>query len=530
MKKYIPYLFAGLAVLSDACQNPVQDVELKFKDPMPVSVEMRFRTATGELPKDFSVKVVGPDAARVVSPLNTARYRVLEDGTLFLSVSPAAAPSATSPLRFSVVATASGYADVVQPVELNSLLTRRFALDVLRKGSATAPIETKAVSDASGTMQAPVTISAPSSDGATATLLSIAQGTQVKDGSGQAVDGPLNIQVQPVTTSSVTAAAAELPGNGILAQPGANAPSQQIKAVAGAVKIEIFNEDYQTVKTFSKPVRLVFALESHTVNPVTKRLIQPGDVIPLFSYDIATQRWQQEPAGQVERNAQGSLEYVTSVSHLSYWMAAFTESVCDAGPIFRVASPIPSGNLLYRCQVIDAATGQPLSNAAGSNEFRSTINDGQFVSLANLPSGSRVRLRVYDNESSTVVTSGAVEACSNETIALDLSSFKRPAVLPVAVRIALQFPCAQLNEAKLPTKTIYAQYRETGTKEWKNLPVLKYEAGKTSFSIETYELAVGKTYDFRAGPAQGSYPFEQPAYKLAKAEWVIEVDTDEYCR
>lgn len=521
-------ILAGL--LMHACQSPLKDVELRFIEPLPTTIELRLKPEGGILPKQLTIKIVGPDASEVVTPLNTTKFKLSEDGRLYLSLRPSATPTVGKPIRFTVVGTAADTYDIVFPVVLSNRNQRVLSEDLVRQQTTSPVIQTSGSSDATGALKAVLSAQTPLLNaGGVATQLTIPAGVQLKDPSGAVVAGDVNFRMSQLDIRS----AASFSGNGILFQPlnssGQPSPTQQLGTVAGGVRIVAYSDDYQLIKSFAKPARLTFRLAPQLVNPQKNRLVQAGDLISLFSYDATVGRWQQEPTGTVVRNAQNTLDYVATVTHLSDWVAAFTTTVCESGPVFNVSSSIPPGNLLYCCQVIDAASNLPVPNTSGNTDFYTTVINGRTFQLYFLPVGSKVKLKVYDSESKTVVTSAAVEGCSTAQVPLDLSSFSKPKNLPVAVTVALQFPCKSLNEAKLPTKAIYAQFRETGTSAWYDLPVLRYEPGKTEFSITTYDVKIGKTYDLQAGASPGNYTVSQPAQLIDSSKWIIRIKTKEYC-
>lgn len=521
-------LLMGIAMC--ACQNPLKDVELRFIEPLPTTVELRLKPEGGVLPKQLTVRVVGQDAGEVVTPLNTTKFKVSEDGRLYLSLRSSATPTANKPIRFTVVGTADDAYAVVFPVVLSGRNQRIFGEDLFREQTKAPIVQTTGSSDATGALKAILTTQTPSANpGGSTTQFTIPAGVQLKDPLGAVVAGTINVRMKQLDTRSV----AQFAGSGILFQPltaaGQPSPTQQFGTVAGGVRILAYNDDYQLIKSFTKPARLTFRLIPQLINPQKNRPVQAGDLISLFSYDATVGRWQQELAGTVVRNARNELEYVAEVTHLSDWVAAFTNSICESGPVFKISSPIPPGNLLYRCQVIDAVTNLPVPNTSGNTDFYSTITNGRTLQLYFLPTGSKVKLKVYDSASPTVVTSAAVDGCAATQVPLDLSSFSTPKNLPVPVTVALQFPCKSLNEAKLPTKAIYAQFRESGTTNWYDLPVLRYEPGKTEFSIVTYDVKIGKTYDIQAGASPGNYTVSQPNQLIDSNKWVIRIKTKEYC-
>lgn len=558
MKRFFALALLMLVLVADACKNPIEGVELRFIEPLPVAVELQFYPKAGELPGKIEIQLAGPDADKILTTIRSRRFRVTPDGLLYLSLDPATKPATGKPIRFTVVAKAEGYQDIIYPVQLTNTNPRSLALPLSRSNAQAPIVEKSGQSSSAGVLQTTLIAQTPpqSKTAVGQTTLTVPQGTQLKDIANGPVNGALTVEVAQIDVSTKATAQAVLPGNGSIANPltteGKPGATQQFYNIAGAASIDIYNSDYQLVKTFSQPVRLAFAISPQTYHLQKKRLIQPGDQIPLFSYDRMTDQWRQEPAGQVQRSAQGGLEYVADITHLSVWVAGFTRQACASGPVFSLSTPFATYGAQYRCEVIEEGTGTVLQR------FTTTIENGKQIRLGNLQTDTYIRFRLYDEYSSAVATSSVLDACATSVNTLDLKSFKAPEPPvynpnppggtppvtnpppstnppgnpdpgPKPVTISLQFPCQRINESKLPAKTLYARYRETGTVIWKSLPPVRYESGKTVFSAQVNDMQVGKTYDLQAGSAPGYYSFSHEPYKLTSTSWVIRIKTQEYC-
>ncbi len=919
MKRVLFLLGLWLGLVS-ACKNPIDGLELRFKKPYPVALDVQFYTNSGgELPESSQVLLAGPDANRLITTVNSKKFRLSSDGTLFLAIdSLGPRPTPENPLRFTVVVKSPGFVDAVLPIAMKDDHQRSVAL-VLQPTGAASPIRItqNAVSrqgsvDRDWTMETPT----PVGNGQSSAKVTIPKGTKLKDVAGNDVGGTITARLQAVDISQPNATFLINPitnqtiptplsigGNGL----GSN---QQLTQLAGAFLLQLHNEQYQLVKTFSQPIRVSFSVDAQWYHPQERRQIQEGDFIPLYSYDAATEQWQQEKSGKIEKSTGGGLEYVAELSHLSLWVAGFSKQKCATGPAFKIKSSLPATSLQYQCEVISeganirlqvfkstanhgdviringlesdqfvrlritdvlgttAITSQMVNGCSGeiqeidvssfkkqiqkcttgpafkiksplpnsdyrynyvvfnsetnaqlqsfqatanngdvirlsgldsdqkvklkisdivsaasvtseavdacavveqgmdisafklppqrcaqspqfriksnlpnsdrqytveviradtkarlqiyqtlanngdvirlggfydntgeiqfriydfvssaqvtsspveacngtvftlelanfkvpapkcpaalafrvksnlpnsglkyqcevinavtnvrmqhfettvnngevirinnlySDEtvklkitdisssavamsaavgacntaiqeidvtsfkkpivkcpsnltftvksnlpvsdrkyncevinaatnaklqtFQSTLNNGDVIRISGLDADQQVRLRVYDSQSSAIVNSNAVDACNTAAQSIDVTSFKIPPnIKPGEVRITLQFPCKALDEEKLPTRELFGRFRETGTLQWKNLPSMKYISGQTAFSIVTDLLEVGKTYDFQVGPAPGYYSFSESAYKLRKADWVIEIETKEYCK
>ncbi|GAA4418246.1 hypothetical protein GCM10023187_51480 [Nibrella viscosa] len=545
MKHFIALSLLLLMLGTDACKNPIEGVELRFIEPLPVAVELQFFPKSGDLPKKIDVQLAGPEAEYVLTTIRSRRFRVTSDGLLYLSLTPDAKPTAATPIRFTIIAKAPGFQDIIYPLQLTSQVTRSLTLPLTRTDARAAIVEKTGQSSSTGMVTAPITAQTPQVPTGQ-TSVSIPQGTQLKDVAGQPVGGPITVRVAQLDVTAT--ALAELPGNGtmtnMLTTDGKQVPDQRLHTLVGAASIDIYNTDYQLVKTFSQPIRLTFSVNPTIQHLQAKRPIRPGDQIPLFSYDVMTNQWRQESPGQVLRNTQGDLEYVADITHLSIYVAGFTREKCASGPVFTMNTPFPTYGIGYRAEVIEEGTGAVLQR------FTTTLENGRQFRLGNLETETSVRFRIHDNGSPATVTSPVLTGCLTGSYSFDLSAFNAPEPPvsqpgnggnnpgtgnpggndPKLVTISLQFPCQRINDSKLPTKTLYARFRETGTVPWKRLPAVHYQSGKTVFSVQTSEMEVGKTYDIQAGSAPGYYSFSHEPYKLTSTSWVIKVKTKEYCQ
>ncbi|RAJ94328.1 hypothetical protein LX87_04214 [Larkinella arboricola] len=542
MKRFLSIVFVLVAAFLDACRNPVENVELKFKDPLAVAVQVKYNIPAGLTPDQLTIKIAGPDAEKVVTTLNTRKFKLTSDGKLFLCLAPSTTPSASAPVRFNVVALSDKLVDNIQPVQLENTKQRNLTIPLLSKQGNNLPAQQSFKGNDNGTVQTTATVQTKTQANVSQATISVPQGSEIRDIAGNPVGGSLTITADPINNSTTAKAAADMPGKGIInasTPAGAYVGNQQILAVAGGVYITVYNDAYQLAKTFSKPIQIAFALNTQMKNPRTGKAIQVGDAIPLFSFDEVTNRWTQEQPGKVQRSASGSLEYVASISHLSLWVAAFTEEVCEEGPTFKFSSKYTgeySGRSPeYRFEVIDQ-TGNVVQRAGGDVSFWRSINDGTSVRVTNLKKDMKVRLRLYDKESKMYV-SPEIDACSNTEVLFDVKAVPfTPLPKPAPdnrkeVTISLVFNCGNqsVDPDKLPFKVLYAQYRASGSQDdWKDLPTLRWPTLSTKVLVE-----LNKAYDLRAGSAPDHLDLEYNNYKVTSTNWPIKLTAEEskpYCK
>ena len=535
-KRYILYL---LPFLTDACTNPIDGIQLGFKDPITQGVvELRLIDPSNKpLPKQISVKLAGPDASRIVTTLNTNRYKVNADGILLLAAAPQSTPTAQQPLRFTVVLESEGYLPVVQPVVMTSLNRQVRTLRFINIPLPPTTLSAELVAGRAGTdgaLTTTLTLDTPlQSRKVDNASLTLPMGTKLTDRDGQAVSGELAISLVHTDTRSGNATA-QVPGGGLmynvmpLIAGSQSLGLMRVSSLAGSVTIEAYNEQYQLVRSFSQPVRWTMELNPAMLNPQAGRTIRVGDVIPLFSFDALTSVWRQEKPGVVVLNQQtGKLEYQADVLTAGTYVVGWADSICEVGPVFSVSSKLKNVDVNYRCEVVDAVTGQ----LAGS--FYANANDGAQIRITAQPKNRRLKLRVFDEtdawgkgtKGGLIAESAVGTACDVTPVSLNLGTLP----VPPPMKLEFQFSCPKgmtLDEAALPA-LLRTQYSEAGKNNWRELVTLT----RTQRNVTSYKLKQGRVYDLRASTDGGaSWPYRQNDYLLDKAQWVFKVRLESYCK
>jgi hypothetical protein len=527
----------GLFLLIDACQNPLDGLELGLKDPIQEGViECRLYDPAGNpLPKNAKVSIAGPDAAKVVTTLNSTRYRVNTEGVVLLAIAPGNMASDQQPIRFTLVVEADDYLTVVQPIVMTNL--NRVSRSIRWINPAKPPRTMAATrqtgrAGSDGTVTEALRITTPSpansTDQATAT---IATGTKLLDRYNQSVGGNVTMTLV-YTNARDDAATSQIPGGGIfsgvIGRNGASLGNFRVSSIAGSVSFELYNQTYQLADTPSQPISWSMTLNPNTINARTGRSVQPGDSIPLFSYDSFTGIWRQEPAGVVARNSQSNnLECRASASHLRTYVAAWTESVCDLGPIFNVTSNLKDVDVNYLCKLIDVTTNEQVGT------FYANVNNGALIGIYNQQLGRRLKIQVFDETDAwgkgarggLIAESGVGEACNQTPVPINLAALPVPPIM----NLEFAFSCpggTQLDEASLPA-LLRTQYSEAGKEQWHDLVT----ATRTNRRVDSYKIQIGRTYDFRASTDGGAtWPLRQNDYLVDKPEWVLKIRSEQFCK
>lgn len=413
-----------------ACKNPLDGFELRFKKPFPVALDVQYYTKGGlEVPTESQVLITGPDAGRVITTVETKKFRLTGDGTLFLSIdSLGPRPSEQQPLRFTVVVKSRGALDAVLPVELRDDKQRSVTLVFQPQEAVNTKVNVSQRSSSSvGRIDADWVLETPELVGTAQSKVkaTVSQGSIVKDAVGKEIAGTLtarfqvvditkphdNFLINPIINSTIARPLLK-DGSGV----GSN---QQFTQLAGAFLLQIYNEQFRLVKSLTSPIKVRFSVSSQLYHPQERRLIKEGDEIPLYSYDAATNTWQTEVFGKVVKVTDGSLSYEAELPHLSLWVAGFTKQKCETGPSFKIKSSLPATDVQYQCEVLADGTNTRLQ------VFKSTINNGEVIRVNGLESDQYVRLRITDALGSATVTSEVINGCGGTEQVLDVSSFKK---------------------------------------------------------------------------------------------------------
>lgn len=339
-------LVVTLLGLTIACRNPLEGVDLRTKTPITTGiVDIRLQDPAGNpLPQSSRVTLTGPDASKIVTTLRTTNYRVNADGLLRLAVLPSLAPSREQPIQFTLVVEADGYLTIVQPITVTSRnrLTRTLRwIDPARAPRTLAAGRVYKRTGADGATSGPVALLTPSPPQSTdkASVL-LEPGTRLLDRDGKPVAGAITLTT--VYTNARELPTRQVPGGGRLSSVRSrndqvDLGTFRVLSMAGSVTLESYSSAYQLAYSSSQPMVCYLDLNPATINVQTGRPLQPGDSIPLFSYDAATRQWQQEKAGIVTRSLAGGLAYQLSINRFLTYIAAWTEPVCDAGPAGSVS-------------------------------------------------------------------------------------------------------------------------------------------------------------------------------------------------
>ncbi|MES2650657.1 MAG: hypothetical protein V4663_02900 [Bacteroidota bacterium] len=332
--KNIAAALAVIVILFSGCKNPADDVKIVvdtdiFKSP----ILLQFINAKdgAEGPQNFNVEITGPNASLVRTATGGKSFKAAA-GLLNLLLDRTANPSPTSPVKFTVVANAPGFAPTYQDVVVTSA-TDPIILRVAMSQYTNPAANTGSVVSTKGTVNGTTASEIVFTTNTNAAMaqksdITVPSGTSLLDGAGQPVGGD---QVEARIVHYSAAGASSLPGAsyasnviGANGQPITNGVNFDI---AGAVSIDMFYGSKE-VKGFSKPVNVDIEVSSTMINPNTNQPIKENETIPMWSLNDQTGQWKSEGDATFVKNAAGNLVARMQITHLSGWAVAFARLFC----------------------------------------------------------------------------------------------------------------------------------------------------------------------------------------------------------
>jgi len=334
--KNIAAAFAVIITLFSGCKNPAKDVQIIvdtdiFKSP--TLIQFTNAKAGVDGPKTFTVEVKGPGASLVRTITGGKVFKTAE-GFLNLVLDRTANPSPASPVKFTVIANAAGYAPTYVDVVITS------ATDPTIYKVPMSEYANPAVGSGTIVATKPITNGAASTDISftTATNAGMAQksdiiiptGTSFLDAAGQSVGGS-QLEARVVYSGfAADGSFANLPGDGFAANL-TDANGQPVAAGAyldpvGSVSINMFAGGKE-VKSFNKPVTLDMEINNTIINPTTNQPIKENETIPLWSLNSQTGQWKNEGNATVVKNTAGVLVARAQINHLTDWVFAYPMSI-----------------------------------------------------------------------------------------------------------------------------------------------------------------------------------------------------------
>lgn len=517
----------GISILFfPGCQNPMEDFTLGFKDPIEKSrLEIRASNASGTLPELIEVIFAGDDGDKIVTVLNTKKFKINKEGNLFVAVDPLITPSSAEPVKFSLASEPEGFTKIVREFTFAGTGNQSYALRLFSKSSPPKGVSASQFEVNEGTT---TQFKTTGPDKKEELIIDIPSGTRFLNNENKPVNGKIDLVAHHFDNRN---ARSFLPAGGL----ASNALDQAGKPLsdpfdlpqyAGFANILASSDQHEQARTLSVPISLTFELNPETINYETKAKIKEGDVIPLLSFDDYKNQWKIEGTAKVEKSG-SKLIAKASVSKLVYWIIGWPRTLCRQGPRFTLKSNFTDVDLSYLVQVIGVTSGKVLRTTYVS------FNNQTSFSINNFPKDTeKIKIKVFNfnniyggDQKTALYDSPPMEVCENKNNEINVSSVPVPPFVTVTYKVA----CEQgkiLDESTLPAET-RTQFTESGKEQWRDLVVVT----RKQRSAKSYKLQVGKTYDLKASIDGGaSWPYKQNKFLVNKKTWFFEFSDLNNCK
>jgi hypothetical protein len=354
---------AALLFAVSGCEikNPVDGVKVLVNAPKVstiVAVDL-VDAKTGEQigitnTRQSRVKIEGAAKGLVVDIVGNSKTELTTgNGILNFALKEDAKPSLTNPINLTLVVEADGYLPTSQPISIVKEGGSSVVIKMVNKSNPPSGVTNKVAAGAAvaGTIQAAITIEAASSGVKGAAVVTLPAGTVAKDRNGVALSGNLTAEVTYFSNRD-NAAQAAFPGGFLVNTPSTG---RGLFTTAGFASFQLKDGSGRTASTFSgNPVAVSMKVSGETIFPGANRAIQPGDIIPIWSYDEQTGEWKFEKDGMVTgpTDAQGNYSVNFTTTHFSWWnLDWFNGNFCGQGLTVNVTGTFTS--LQLRAKRVD---------------------------------------------------------------------------------------------------------------------------------------------------------------------------------
>lgn len=527
--KKVTYLFfflAGLLLLS--CKNPLDGFVLGFKEPIDkATMKIQFSLPNeGKLPSDLKFQVVGKDADKIVTNLNTKNYKISKEGILILAVAPEFVPSSTNPIKVTLVAESKDYTKIIKNVIFTSNSNYYYYFGFTKTNETGSANANQLVLDPQQSRKLEV----QSFNNTEKVTLTIPEKTVFLGTDNEALNGIIDVTLTHYNSRN---SKLYLPAGGVATNPldKNNNPLPEpfdFLQTAAVLSIEMSTQKQEIIKKFSVPINVSIEVNNTIINPITNKNIVAGEKISLFSYDNDSGVWKEEGEVSLVKNSQsGKLEMSFDAAHLTYWIIGWKRNICRIGPSYTIKSNFNDLDIVYYAQLIDASNNQLI------RDYYISLNNGAVAGISFLPKvAENVKLRVFNynnyyggDNKTPLVESSSLPLCGVNKLTLDLT--KVP--LPKFVELDIKVVCPQgkvLDEAGLPAQ-MKVQFSEPDKNNWRDVGVLT----RFNRKVKTYRMQLGKKYDMRGSTDGGvTWPYVQKNYLVDKQIWSFELPGKEYCK
>ena len=430
----VALVFGTSVLIMNGCKNPAQDIKVaiatKTLSKSATLIEFVKANPTGAaLPAQIPV-TIGGAGKDFVQTDNGGKDFVASNGLLPLSLNRFSAPSAASPIVFTVSANVAGYAPVFQKITIASESDlKNFVIPLV---SLTNPPDGASVSQTDNALTGGVSVAETKIETSVSATtpqsveLVLPAGTQVQDANKQPISATslkTTIVYYGTTDADALKAASQFLTTVNPIGPNNVPITGNVGFItAGAVSINM-TAGTTAVKNFSKAILAEIEINPALINPNTGVAIKVGDAIPVWSLNEETGQWTYETSSTV-KNIGGKLVAEVSITHLSTWALNFyTTTSCP----FTVTVNLGADIKAYAGYVVAyELNGQPIATL--SEELSTVAPTGTTsIQIKNpVPFSIRGKVVVYMVSGTTltkVVESPLLSNCNDFTLNIPAPAF-----------------------------------------------------------------------------------------------------------
>jgi hypothetical protein len=499
MKRNTLYLFLGFISLLSACHKPFEGLTAILSNSyidyrVSLQVVNANPKATSYYPPNSTITLTGDaitqgliytaDGTKATEEPGNVK---LVNNAVTLAVKPYVKISPSSPLKFTITASAPNYITNTQDVLITNADSLQYVdVKLLNLAALPAGVSTKAATVTSvvnGATTTPFTVTvtskttAPSGVTTTQTdaTVTFPAKTVFKDVNNAPIATGNSLAINVINFNNLnTESVAAIPGG---LDKVATTVGMSSFLLGGAVTITATLGSVP-VKSFSNPIAVDIFMPANTYNPEAKSIIKPGDLVPVWSRNDGSTIWVKEGTAKVEAEpSTGRLKTVVSVTHLSTWMVAFSLPQCSAPLDMFYTSTDNLVTPLYIGIYGKEGNSQLLADKVV------TAKNGDVISI-DLPQGVDIIVKLFagNNSSGSLIQTVPASACATSINLPNTRTNPNPTLF-----FDLQTQCQ--NGTFRYTGPI--EYRVTGNSRWDTFT--PSDNGRLSTNL----LIWNQTYDFR---------------------------------
>lgn len=257
----------------------------------------------------------------------------MKSGIASLSLAQGNNVSSEDPISFRVIASAPNFVSSSKNVTLSEV--RQYNIDITltstvpeRATEGTSVFNSKVAGlelggmDPAGKTDTLISIETPEEPtNRVKTQVDIAKGTKILSAEGEPLVGELSASLvfhNNQTNESLSSLPGGLQNVSVINESGEMAEGDFISG--GFISLEVTDQNGTQASSFDPPITINTSIPSNTINPDTGEPLQPGNKIPLWSYEPSTGEWSNEGPGLVlPATTDGNFPVSFAAKHLSYW-------------------------------------------------------------------------------------------------------------------------------------------------------------------------------------------------------------------